>query len=297
MEFKQLDITDLAEIQPFLERHPFRSCDFTVGGLFLWAKAFDYKWCIEAETLYISGHAVNDNKVEAYSIPLGSLPLEESLQPLNVYCKESGKPLILSSVPEEALSVLIDMGARHVEQLSDWSDYLYDAEALATLAGKKLSKKRNHVHRFESDHPDAVFRPITAADSGILKAFYEKIAGESEVDSEMAAYDRGMTFELLDNIDSYPFVGCMLTTEENGVVGFTFGEVLNDTLHVHVEKMNHEIPGAGETLCNRFVRHMTCKYPQIKLVNRQDDSGDMGLRRAKLSLHPLFLLHKYNVEF
>lgn len=297
MEFKPLEVSDLPAIQSFLEHHPFRSCDFTVGGLFLWAKAFDYKWCVVGETLYISGHPVNNKNVEAYSLPLGPLPLEESLRPLRDFCFACGKQLILSSVPEEALSVLIDMDARHVEQLNDWSDYLYDAESLVTLAGKKLSKKRNHVHRFEADHPGAVFRPIVIEDVPALKKFYNSISVDMDYDSEMAVYDRGMTFELLEKTGVYPFEGCLLWTEENGIVGFTFGEVLNDTLHVHVEKMNHEVAGAGETLCNRFVRHMVEKYPQIKLVNRQDDSGDMGLRRAKLSLHPLFLLHKYNVVF
>lgn len=297
MEFKPLDINEVKEVLPFLESHPFRSCDYTVGGLYLWADAFDYKACVKDGTLYVSGHPVNRQDVEAFSIPLGPKPLDESLEPLREYCERVGKPLILSSVPEEALPVLIDMGAKRVEQLSDWSDYMYSAESLATFSGKKLAKKRNHVNRFEADHPDAEFRKIVPEDVEALKAFYERITSGSDKDSPMAEYDRKMTVKMLEDMEKYPFEGCVLITKEKGIAGFTFGEVIGDTLHVHIEKMDHEIAGAGETLCHRFVAYIMKEHPEVSLVNRQDDSGDMGLRRAKLSLHPMFMVHKYNVEF
>ncbi len=297
MDFKPLDINEVAELLPFLESHPFRSCDYTVGGLYLWADAFDYKACVKDGTLYVSGRPVNRSDVEAFSIPLGPKPLYVSLEPLREYCDRTGKPLVLSSVPEEALPVLIDMDAKRVEQLSDWSDYIYSAESLATFAGKKLAKKRNHVNRFEADHPDSEFRRIVADDVESLKAFYEKITADSDKNSPMAEYDRRMTMHMLEQMEKYPFEGCVLKTKENGIVGFTFGEVIGDTLHVHIEKMNHEVAGAGETLCHRYVAHILKNHPEVTMVNRQDDSGDMGLRRAKLSLHPMFMVHKYNVEF
>lgn len=297
MDFKPLDINKVKEILPFLESHPFRSCDYTVGGLYLWAEAFDYKACVKDGTLYVSGHPVNRPDVEAFSIPLGPKPLDESLEPLREYCEREGKPLILSSVPEEALPVLIEMDAKRVEQLSDWSDYIYSAESLATFAGKKLAKKRNHVNRFETDHPDSEFRRIEESDVADLIEFYERISEDSDKESPMAVYDRKMTLEMLGQMDKYPFTGCLLKTKEDGIVGFTFGEVIGDTLHVHIEKMNHEVAGAGETLCHRYVAYMMKEHPEISMVNRQDDSGDMGLRRAKLSLHPIFMVHKYNVEF
>lgn len=297
MQFNPLTIADVKRLQPYLHSHPFRSCDLTTGGLFLWADAFHYRYAIEHDTLFISGVAVNDTTLPIYSLPLGRLPLSDSLEILHEHSISTGcHKMVLSSVPEEALPVLIDAGAREVEQLADWSDYIYEADKLSTFAGKKLSKKRNHLNRFAADHPDATFRAINAdTDSDALIDFYEHLSITH--DSPMALYDRHMTLWALRHLKEFPFEGALLSTPENGIVAFTLGEAVADTLHVHIEKMNHEINGAGETICRDFTEMMLSRHPGLRWVNRQDDSGDMGLRRAKLALHPCSLLHKYNVVF
>lgn len=295
MDFKPLQLSDIPRLRPFLSHHPFRSCDFTVGGLFLWAGAFNYRYCITGDTLFIEGRTVNDTSLPAYSLPLGPHPLDESIEILRNHCRETGQKLVLSSVPEEALAVLTDLGANHIEQLTDWADYLYSAEALSTFAGKKLAKKRNHLNRFSADFPDAVCRPITADDIDTAKQFYESL--QMYHNSPMALYDRHMTIAALDHLDELGFEGAVLEIPGRGIVAFTLGEVVGDTLHVHIEKMDHDVTGAGETICHRYTKMMTERHPGITLVNRQDDSGDMGLRRAKLALHPAFMLHKFNVAF
>lgn len=102
---------------------------------------------------------------------------------------------------------------------------------------------------------------------------------------------------VLNNLDRYPFEGAVLSTPTDGIVAFTIGEVLNDTLHVHIEKMNHEIPGAGETINKLFAEMMLSRHPEIIYINRQEDVGDPSLRYAKESYHPITLLNKYNVTF
>lgn len=295
MIFAPLKHSDIPKLQPFLLNHPFRSCDFTVGGIFLWAGAFNYQYAICDNTLFISGTAVNDSSLPAFSLPLGPLPLSHSIKILLNHCAQTGIPLTLSSVPEEALPVLIEHGARQVEQLPDWSDYIYSASSLASFSGKKLMKKRNHLNRFAADHPDAQLLPITPDDTPALINFYTRL--ESSHTSPIALYDRQMTLQTLRSLPDFPFEGAILSVPSIGIVGFTLGEIVGDTLHVHIEKMDHSITGAGETLCNRFASMMLSRHPNIQLINRQDDSGDQGLRRAKLALHPLFLLHKYNVTF
>lgn len=295
MDFHSLDRDAIGRLMPFLHSHPFRSCDFTVGGLFLWADAFGYRYTIERDTLFISGRAVNDSSLPAFSLPLGPLPLSESIDMLRAHCAAAGTPLVLSSVPEEALPVLIDEGARQVEQLTDWSDYLYEAEALATFAGKKLSKKRNHLNRFAADHPDALLRPVTPADIPAITDFYHRL--HSTHTGPMALYDRDMTLRTLEHLADYPFEASLLEIPGQGIAAFAVGETVGDTLHVHIEKMDHDITGSGETICNRFTAEICRRHPEVRWVNRQDDSGDQGLRRAKLALHPAFMLHKYNVAF
>ena len=87
----------------------------------------------------------------------------------------------------------------------------------------------------------------------------------------------------------------MLSTPSDGIVAFTLGEVIGDTLYVHIEKMSHDIAGAGETINRLFASMMTTIHPSVQYINREEDVGDPGLRHAKESYHPLELLKKYNV--
>lgn len=78
---------------------------------------------------------------------------------------------------------------------------------------------------------------------------------------------------------------------------FTAAEIIGDTLIIHIEKMDHEVAGAGETINKLFAAEMLHRHPQLRYINREDDAGDPGLRYAKESYHPLRLLRKFNVRF
>ena len=101
--------------------------------------------------------------------------------------------------------------------------------------------------------------------------------------------------DVLLNYGDYPFEGAVLRDGHGRIVAFTAGEVIGDTLVLHIEKMEHSISGAGETINNYFARYMLARHPEIVYINREDDSGDPGLRYAKQSYHPALMLRKYNV--
>lgn len=300
MDFRRVDIEMLPELLPFIERQGASSCDFTVGGIMLWAKMFDYEACLEHDTLYIRGRAEGHPERRAYSVPIGGEWLTAGVNRLKDYCAMRGEELMLSAVPEEAIATLIEAGAQVVEPLPDWSDYIYDAHALATLEGKKMAKKRNHVHRFMADNPEAILRRATMADTTAMQAFAERMMSAEEECDAMGLYDRQMTLFAIAHMAALAAAGMewyLLEVPEHGIVAMTAGEVRGETLHVHIEKMNHEVSGAGETVCSMFVREMLRLHPEVKEVNRQDDAGEEGLRRGKLSWHPVRLLKKYNVQF
>ncbi len=75
----------------------------------------------------------------------------------------------------------------------------------------------------------------------------------------------------------------------------TLGEVVGDTLYVHVEKMNHDVAGAGETINKLFAENMVSRYAGLRYINREEDMNDEGLRFAKESYHPVAILDKCNV--
>ncbi|MCM1076698.1 MAG: phosphatidylglycerol lysyltransferase domain-containing protein [Bacteroides sp.] len=296
LRFRPLALSDVMTVRPYLMQACCRTCDFTIGGTFMWTDYFDYTYCILNDTLFIKGVTEDDVTRPAFSIPVGKMTLDESVGLLRDYCRREGCELIFSAVPEAYVAPLRALGAVKVDKLEDWSDYLYDASALATLSGKKYNKKRNHVNRFEQEHPDYSFVPLTPALLPAVKDFF-KATHLPLSKPALADIEREQVMHVLDNIDTYAFEGAVLSTREDGIVAFTLGEVKGDTLYTHIEKMNHEVNGAGETVNKLFAEMMTSRHPGLIYINREEDVGDPGLRHAKESYHPIAMLDKYNVEF
>ncbi|MDE6049070.1 MAG: phosphatidylglycerol lysyltransferase domain-containing protein [Paramuribaculum sp.] len=296
LSFKAMSTEDIARTTPFLKLAGTRACDFTVGGMFMWADWFRYRMCIVNDTLFVKGLAENDLTKTAFSLPVGKMALADSVKMLRDYCRRTSQPLILSAVPEERVEELMKLGAVRVEELPAWADYIYDIDSLASFAGKKLNKKRNHINRFIAENPEYSLEPISENNIQEVRNFFDSLE-LAEGKSLMAEYDRLQVKEVLSRLDKYPFEGVALRVPGKGIVAFAFGEVCGDTLVVHIEKMDHSVNGAGEVICRDFAAYMKGKYPQLRYENREDDAGDEGLRQAKQALNPVNLLKKYNVYF
>lgn len=294
--FKPLTISDINWVKPFLTHNPSRTCDMTVGGIFLWADYFHYSAAVCHDTLFILGVTEDNTSIPAFSVPIGAMPLDQSIALLKQYCNDHQLPLTLSAVPEPLVEPLQQLGATQTTELTDWADYLYEAQALATFAGKKLMKKRNHVNRFMADHPDAIYQPLTTSLLPNILDFYER-QPLADSKSQTAWFDRRETISMLHHLPHFGFEGGVLTIPGHGVVAFTLGELIDDTLCVHIEKMDHTITGSGETICRSFAAQMLAAHPQLRYINREDASGDPGLEKAKLSYHPTQILRKYNLTF
>jgi hypothetical protein len=295
-EFKPVTMSDLPQIRSVLQRAVSRSCDYSVGGIFLWINWFKYEYCIRCNTLFIKGLSENDPNVTAFSMPIGEMSLEQSVEILRLYCRTHGLPLVLSAIPEDCLSRFDNIKNAGLEPLDAWSDYIYNATDLATLAGKKLQKKRNHFNRFVAENPDYKFEVIDNANYDELGRFFANLRNDDTDCTTMACYEADNVARLLREHNPIGFDGALLRNNSGNIAAFTFGEVIGDTLHVHIEKMRHDINGAGAAVNKLFVEHMLGRYQGIKYVNRQDDAGDPGLRQAKLSYNPTFILKKYNIH-
>ena len=293
--FKDLTLDSVAEIYPYLQSFKGMSCDYTAGGIFMWVDYFKYQYCICHDTLFIKSVAEDNLDRIAFAQPLGTMPLAHSVDLLREYCKAEGIELVFSAITEFNLEKFIDLHVRQVYPLNAWSDYIYTMESLSTLSGKKLGKKRNHCNRFAQENEDWQLQPINSSNIHLVKESFSQICQLSS-DSPMALYERQQVWRVLDHLSHYPFESACIVAGGR-VVAFTVGEVLNNVLHIHIEKSLRDINGASETINWQFARYIAEKYPHVEWVNRQDDAGDEGLRRAKQSYYPAFLLRKYNVIF
>lgn len=294
IQFKPVTIASVGEIKRFLEMSHSRTCDYTIAGILMWAEYFHYEYAIVEGTLFIKGVAENDLGTPAFSAPIGDMDFGEAMELIVDYCQENQLPVVFSAVPEDRLSDFYSHGACKIEELVDWADYLYNVDDLATLQGNKYSKKRNHVNRFMAEHPEYNFNELSFENIGDVIRFYKDLRLEHDDKDVTAEIERQQVFNVLENYDKLPFEGAVLYTRDNRIAAFTIGEVLGDTLYVHIEKMNHEVNGAGETINKLFASAMRDKYG-VLYVNREEDVGDEGLRRAKMSYHPIAMLKKYNI--
>lgn len=296
LRFKEITIVDMPLINRFISRAGSRTCDFSIGGLYMWIDYFNYSYCVYRDTLFIKGVVENHKSLTAFSMPVGSMPLAEAVEALGEYCAAKSLKLSFSAIPADRVDEFKSLGSWDVEEMTDWSDYLYDIRSLATLSGKKLGRKRNHVNRFMAENPEARLETLTAADVAEVEAAYDRWLDVSEdKDSDTAAEERRMTFSVLDNLESYPFEGAVLRGQGGEIAAFTLGEVIGDTVFVHIEKMNHAVAGAGETINKMFAERMLSLHPGLRYANREEDVGDLGLRQAKMSYNPVMMLSKYNL--
>lgn len=294
--FKPVTLDAIAEIKDFLRLQPYRTCDFSIGGIYMWASYFKYEYAIFRDTLFMKGVSETDVSELAFSLPLGALPMKEAIGILREYCHKINRELVLSAVPEGAMRELVREYSCENYKLEDWTDYLYDGKLLATLPGTLYHKKRNHVSKFRREYPDAVYCRLDSSNIDKTLAFFETYRRQYDKWSPLYRNEMDMTEHVLKNFSRFHFLGAVLLIDDR-VIGFTVGEVINDTLYVHIEKADKNFDGVYEALNMKFAEDVLATHPEVKYINREEDVGDEGLRKAKLSYHPVDLLGKYNLVF
>lgn len=173
----------------------------------------------------------------------------------------------------------------------DYADYIYLRSDLSTLKGKKFQAKRNHINRFRNTYPDYEYTPITPdriQECLDLEAEWCKVNHCDQ--QEGTGNERRALIYALHNFEALGLTGGILHV--NGkIVAFTFGMPINhETFGVHVEKADTSIEGAYAMINYEFANRIPEQYIYI---NREEDLGLEGLRKAKLSYQPVTILEKY----
>lgn len=294
LQFKRLTPQAVTMVWRYLLTETGRTTDFSYGGLLIWAPLFDYEYAVYEDTLFIRGRMEGDMSRKAYSLPVGAMTLAESVSVLRKM-HHGDELLRFSAIPEYALPEFEALHPLSITPQPDWDDYLYDIEPLATLAGRKMAKKRNHVNRFQTEHKNIELLPLTPERMKDALAVLEKSEISIE-QTQMAVAEHTLCRNTLSQLAEYnmPMIGAILYAD-SAPVAFTIGDVKGDTLYIHIEKADRDVAGAYETVNKYFANYMWQAFPQLKYVNREDDAGQPGLRHAKESYHPACKLHKYDI--
>ncbi len=289
IQFKRPELEDRELIHSYFVKYPSRSCERTFANCYLWSRHYKVVFAIIENTLVFK----SEDEGLAFSCPIGEPDdVKRVLDFLKAYTVEKKVPLILYNVTPSQFSRLEEWypGRFEIEYDRDSADYMYESEKLATLSGKKLHAKRNHINKFKATFEDWKYEKLTPenAEECFQMALKWREENGCDEDEEKNA-EMCVTLNSLRLQKELELTGGLLRV--NGeVVAFTIGEpVSEDTFVVHIEKAFADIQGAYPMINQQFVEHECMNY---KYVNREEDMGAEGLRKAKLSYHPAFLEEK-----
>lgn len=296
MIFKRPELEDKELIQSYLEKDPQRSCEGTFVNIYLWSRQYHDKYAIVENTLVFQ----NEPGSGLYSYPAGDPEdVKRAIDFLLDYEKNAGRTLQLVNVSENREAKLKEWYPEQftIEYERDYADYVYEREKLATLAGKKLHGKRNHINKFKALYGDN-WSYERISDENVEECFQMALTWRTENGCDEDEEKNSEMCVSLNALRLYKELGMVggLLRVNGEVVAFTMGEPATekDTFIVHIEKAYSEIEGAYPMINQQFVQHECEDYTYI---NREDDTGAEGLRKAKLSYRPIFMVEKGNVVF
>lgn len=299
LNFQRIEITDKERAEECLRRSGFRGSEYTFGNNFVWRNAYNVEICFyenfyfvkqlsgkNTRFIYPSGGTDETDEVN-HVIELLSEYVSENDLPLRIYANESITAKIAAAYPNS-----------QIKQEYDFFDYIYLAEELENLRGKKFHSKRNHLNRFYENNWS--FEPLTRENLDECIEMNKLWRSENVDKCDISKEAQSKIEELcvvecsFKHFDELRYTGGVLRV--NGEVqAFTFGEPSADNCFVvHVEKALRNYQGAYAAINREFVKSLNGRY---EYINREDDTGSEGLRKAKLSYNPVFMEQKFEITF
>ena len=287
IDFQPIRLEDREKYIPYLHSGKSRGCEYSFANLYLWGRQ---------KAALINGQMVlfsQFNRKTVYPYPAGEGEKKPVLEAIIQDSQKRGIPCRITGLDSEDMEQMEKMfpGQFRYHCDRDSYDYVYAIDDLADLKGKKYQPKRNHINRFLSEYPNAVIRPLdesTLPDArNLADRWYQRRTAEEDAGMEMAALNRAFA-----NWQALGLEGLVLYVG-NQVVAMAIGSFLGeDTVDVHFEKADLDYNGAYAVINRAFARHIREKYPQVKFLNREEDMGLEGLRKAKLSYYPHHMVEK-----
>lgn len=289
--FKDITLQDREIINTYLKQEEFMISDISFGNLFIWRLARKIAFCILHDCLIIE--TTYTNQAPFCFFPIGSGDKRAALLSLHHHYKQKGQSLILHSVEKQNLDLLHEIFGDTITPIlnRDRSDYIYKTQNLIELAGRKYHKKKNHLNRFFDEYKGFAFETISENNLGELLEIWKKWDNAGN-DIGLQNESKGI-ISVFENYADLGFLGGLLRF--NGeIIAFSFGEVISKNLCIiHIEKADINYRGAYQAINQQLLSHC---FSDILYVNREEDLGIEGLRKAKLSYNPEFILEKYEVS-
>ncbi len=292
LDFKPISLDDRNNIEKYFNflEEPF--CDFTFGNLFFWSVVENTNIAFFNDFLFIR---FSDDENFYYTFPIGNGEIKNAFNLILEDSKINNKKIKFVCLNKNQSKILKEIFGEKIKinKNRDGFDYIYSLEKLSSLSGRKYHSKKNHFNSFKNKY-NFIFEKINENNIGDCISFACEWYSENEATPTLLREQKALECAF-KNYFKLNLIGAIIKVE-NKIIAFCIGEEMynKNIFCTHFEKADYNFQGAYTAINKLFSEFL---FKDFKLVNREDDAGVEGLRKAKLSYHPEILLEKYYAEF
>lgn len=292
IDFARLKLDQKEQYDRILFSCPPRGCEYAFANLYLWGRQ---------QTAFLHGCVAFFSHFygrSVYPYPIGSGDRRAVIEEILRDARDRGIPCRITGMTDADREELERWfpGRFLLRTSRDGFDYVYAIDDLADLKGRKYQKKRNHANRFRAEHPDYQVIPLNVCNipraQHMVNDWYRTRMKEDPHGDYMLE-----NIALARAFQNYGALGMegILLLDGDQVLAVTMGSrMAADTFDVHFEKAREDVEGAYTVVNQEFARYLRLKHPDIQFLDREDDMGLEGLRKAKLSYNPHHLVEKHS---
>lgn len=292
--FKCTELEDILQLLPYFQATDLQLSEYSAAFRFMWQKYCRTQFAV-VEGCLVFREEYQGKTYFHYPMQLAEGDATRALDALEQYCRERNIRIHFTCIPRSRVMEFVDRYGMEMRITNHrrWRDYVYNAEDFKSYAGKKFSGQRNHVNKFKKLYPRYTFATLGEGDVAEMTAFLKKYeARQLKKGTLMAREELAATYALLPHIGRMRlFAGAIRV--DGAMIALSIGEKCGENLIIHIEKALTEYEGVCPTVAQEFARCFATE--EIKYINREDDSGDAGLRKSKLQYNPVALADKYDV--
>lgn len=297
ISFKNLSLEDKDFIESYVNKEKLESYEYLFSSLYMWRKLNNVKYAVINDALVIEKN--EEGKGTFYAQPL-KYNKEDLTSIVDALIERNSnftdREYLFGDVDEvfiEDLKKYTGFKVQAIEDINDF-EYVYSISDLIELKGKKYHGKKNHVNSFEKTYEYEIkeinSEKVIKDCIELLHKWHEEVA--VTVDQEMLMEIDAIK-DLFSELHFFDLKSIAIYVEGE-LVGFSVGEKVNDKMAViHVERGVIDYKGVYAFINKKFLVE---SFQDTEFVNRQEDTGNAGLRKAKESYHPVKMVKKYLIK-
>ncbi|MGI6169634.1 MAG: DUF2156 domain-containing protein [Christensenellales bacterium] len=295
LDIKPVGIEDRDTIERFLRVWNFDNADLSFSNIFMWRDSSHPHYFIEDDVLYLVYLRPVKTPIAAVPIPLDrDADFHPMMMRIVDYMKQQNWAVHIVSINEE-LRGRIEIccpGRFAFSENRDLEEYVYSSEELRLLPGRRYHSKRNHINKFLANY-SYVYQPLRSEHTQECLELYDRWQERRGASSTSYLDERKALVLALDNREALGMEGCVILI--NGEVqAFSLGTLINPNMaDIHFEKANDDYNGIYTFINQQFVEH---QWKDVPYINREEDMGIAGLRRAKMSYYPIRMVTKFEAR-